>query len=69
MTAQPTPQLRTKKQAVQMIQFSLRNLDTQLARGTIGCVRIGGRVFFRDVDIETFIARHAVPARATSGAI
>ena len=64
-----TPILYTRPEAAKRIPLGVRCLDYAKARRQIGFVKIGGKVLFRQCDIDAFIARHAVPARPTSGAI
>lgn len=35
-----------------------------IARGALGCVRVGRRVFLRRADLEAFVARHATAGKA-----
>lgn len=64
-----TPILYGRREAAARIPVSVRTLDGFKARRKIGFVAIGGKILFRETDIAAFIARHAVPARPTSGAI
>jgi len=64
--------LRNRREAAEALRVSPRTLDSALASGKLGCVRIGqrrGRVLFRQSDLDAFIARNARPARQDSGAI
>jgi len=63
------PLVFTRKQTAALLSMGLRTLDAALANGTIGCVRIGGKVVFRQCDIDSFLARHAVAPRELAGAI
>jgi len=64
-----TKLLFSRQEGRAMIGICQRLFDEQVARGAIGCVRIAGRVLFRQCDIDGFIARCAVPAKPRSGAI
>jgi len=63
------PLLFSRQEGRAMIGICQRLFDEQVARGAIGCVRIAGRVLFRQCDIDGFIARCAIPAKPRSGAI
>ena len=69
MIVSEKPLLYTRFQAKERLCLGLRTLDWHLAKGNIGCVRIGGKVMFRDCDFDAFIARHAVAPRELAGAI
>ena len=64
-----TPRVFTRKQTAPLLAMGLRTLDAHIARGSIGLVRVGGKVIFRQCDIDSFLARHAVAPRELSGAI
>jgi hypothetical protein len=64
-----TPLLYGRHEAAARIPMGVRSLDYAKARRKIGFVKIGGKVLFRETDIAAFIARHAIPARPSSGAI
>jgi excisionase family DNA binding protein len=64
-----TPILFGRREAAARIPVSVRTLDGFKARRKIGFVKIGGKVLFRETDIAAFIARCAIPARPSSGAI
>jgi len=64
--------LRTRREAAEALRISPRTLDSALASGKLGHVRIGqkrGRVLFRPCDLDSFIARNARPAHQDIGAI
>lgn len=64
-----TPILYGRREAAARIPVSVRTLDGLKARKKIAFVQIGRKILFRECDIDALIARHAVPARPTSGAI
>ena len=66
---QLAPLVVTRQQAAILLCMSLRCLDGHLAAGRIGYVRAGGKILFRHVDLDAFLARHAIPARESAGAI
>jgi len=49
--------------------MSLRKLDGHIANRSIGYIKVGAKVVFRECDISAFLARHAVAPREMSGAI
>lgn len=58
-------QLHTRKQAAERLSVSVRTLDEAVRREKIGMIRLGpkgGRVLFRDSDLEAFAINNAVPA-------
>ena len=64
-----TPILFTRPEAAKLSGLGQRKFDSCKARRQIGCVKIGGKVLFRQCDIDAFIARNVIPARPSSGAI
>ena len=63
------PLVFTRKQTAPLLSMGLRTLDAHIAKQTIGYVRVGGKVIFRQCDIDSFLARHFVAPRELSGAI
>jgi len=63
------PLVFTRQQTAMLLCMSLRCLDGHLAAGRIGYVRAGGKILFRQVDLDAFLARHAIPPREMTGAI
>ena len=63
------PAAFTRQETAQILRMSLRTLDNAKARGAIGYVQAGGKILFRKCEIESYLARHAVPPRESSGAI
>ena len=68
--SQPTPAITyTRPQTAAMLNMALRTLDGHIAARRIGFCKVGGKVLFRECDIESFLARYAVAPREMSGAI
>ena len=59
----------TRPQVASICSMSLRKLDGHIADQSIGYIKVGAKVIFRDIDISAFLARHAIPARENCGAI
>ena len=59
MNIDPSEALLTAPEAARLLRCSLRTLDRERADGR-GCpfVRIGGRIRYRRVDVESFIVAH-----------
>jgi len=69
MQAPHEPAAFTRQETAQILRMSLRTLDNAKARGAIGYVQAGGKILFRNCDIESYLARHAIPPRESSWAI
>jgi len=66
---QPLQTVLTRPETAKHLRLSLRTLDYLIARGEIGFCKVGVKSLFRPSDIESFLARHAVPPKESSGAI
>ena len=58
----------SRQEAAAFIGICVRTLDAARANGSLGFIKLGSgkksRVLLRRVDLETFLARHAIAARA-----
>jgi len=59
--------VRTRHETATHLRLSIRTLDYLIARREIGFCKVGAKLLFRPSDIESFLARHAMPPRDNSG--
>ena len=64
---QPLQTVLTRPETAKHLRLSIRTLDYLIARGEIGFCKVGVKSLFRPSDIESFLARHEIAPRATTG--
>ena len=56
------PQLLTEREAAQLLRVKSPTIRAERIRGTLGFVRIGGRIFYTPRQLTEYLERQTVPA-------